>query len=154
MVDLLYRDFVNGGRMTGILQYDTPHGTISIEVDDVTAAAEQGRALAATDGLEIKGGHKPKRTEAGDIVAKASRTFDQAMESLRAYAGTLGDLIEGLDLTPDEVTIDVGLKMSGSAGFIIAKAGAETEMAVSLTWKPRKAKPPETRPDPNAANAN
>jgi len=26
--------------------------------------------------------------------------------------------------------------MSGSAGFIIAKAGAETEMKVALTWEP------------------
>ncbi|NBC34610.1 MAG: hypothetical protein GVY13_18185 [Alphaproteobacteria bacterium] len=124
--------------MTGILQYDTAHGTISIEVDEGTAAAQQGHARAAATGIEVKGDHGPKRTEAGDVIAKASGTFDQAMESLRAYAGSLADMIEGLDLTPEEVSIDVGLKMTGSAGFIIAKAGAETEMKVSLTWKPRK----------------
>ena len=47
------------------------------------------------------------------------------------------DLVAELDLTPEQVSFEVGLKMTGSAGFVIAKAGAETTMKVALTWKPR-----------------
>ena len=59
------------------------------------------------------------------------------MTTLKAYAASLEDLITGLDLTPKEVSVEIGLKLSGSAGFIIAKAGAETEMKVALTWEPK-----------------
>ena len=61
------------------------------------------------------------------------------MSTQKAYAANLEDLIRGLDLTPSEVSVEIGLKLSGSVGFIITKAGAETEMKVSLTWEPNKA---------------
>ena len=119
--------------MTGILQFHTEHGVISFEIDPSDAQAVGGEVSAP---LVAKGGV--------DIVAKAPRSFDEAMSTLKAYAANLEDLVMGLDLTPREVSVEIGLKMSGSAGFIIAKAGAETEMKVGLTWEPK----PSTKPAP------
>jgi hypothetical protein len=48
----------------------------------------------------------------------------------------------GLELTPSEVAVEIGLKLTGSAGFVIAKAGAESEMKVSLKWQPKSAANP------------
>ncbi len=129
--------------MTGIIQYETKHGLVSIEVDEAVAEAiavdQSGSA-----GLTAKGGYRPARSSGGDVIAKAPGKFDEAMATLKAYAGNLADLIGEIELTPEEVSFEVGLKMTGSAGFIIAKAGAETEMKVALTWKPKAAEAPKT----------
>ncbi len=121
--------------MTGILTFETKHGTIAVEVDESVARAAGGES--ATPEFTSKGSQTMTAKGIGDIVAKAPKSFDEAMATLKAYAGSLEDLIMGLDLTPKEVSVEIGLKMSGSAGFIIAKAGAETEMKVSLTWEPK-----------------
>jgi inner membrane protein involved in colicin E2 resistance len=122
--------------MTGIIQYETKHGLVSIEVDEAVAEAAGGRRQGDT-GLKAKGGYRTASATDGDIIAKAPGKFDEAMATLKAYAGNLADLIEEIEMTPEEVSFEVGLKMTGSAGFIIAKAGAETEMKVALTWKPK-----------------
>ncbi len=121
--------------MTGILTFETKHGTIAVEVDETVARAVGG--VAETPAYTRKGSQTMTAKGVGDVVAKAPKSFDEAMATLKAYAGSLEDLIMGLDLTPKEVSVEIGLKMSGSAGFIIAKAGAETEMKVSLTWEPK-----------------
>ena len=121
--------------MTGILTFETKHGTIAVEVDETVARAAGGEA--ATPAFTSKGAQTMTAKGMGDIVAAAPKSFDEAMATLKAYAGSLEDLIMGLDLTPKEVSVEIGLKMSGSAGFIIAKAGSEVEMKVALTWEPK-----------------
>lgn len=125
--------------MTGILQYETKHGLVSIEVDEAVARAV-GSDQEAETGLQAKGRFRTASADGGDVIAKAPGKFDEAMASLRAYAEGLADLIDDFEFTPEEVSVEVGLKMTGSAGFIIAKAGAETEMKVALTWKPTPSK--------------
>lgn len=128
--------------MTSILQFRTARGEIiSVEVDESLAQAAGG--APATSPLIAKGSAPMTSKSAGDIIALAPKSFEEAMSTLKAYAGGLEDLILGLDLTPREVSVEIGLKMTGSAGFIIAKAGAETEMKVSLTWEPRPKSPAE-----------
>lgn len=124
----LPRNETKESSMTGILTFQTEHGEIAVEVDE-------GVALAA-------GGTGPVRKGGGgssgvEILARSPRSFDEAMVTLKAYAASLDDLIRGLHLTPKEVAVQIGLRMSGSAGFIIAKAGAETDMKISLKWEPQ-----------------
>lgn len=122
--------------MTGIITFETKHGTVAVEVDESVARAAGGEA--APPKFVSKGSQAMTPKGGADIVAKAPRSFDEAMGTLRAYAANLEELILGLDLTPKEVSVEIGLKMSGSAGFVIAKAGAETEMKVALTWEPKR----------------
>jgi Trypsin-co-occurring domain 1 len=113
--------------MTGILTFPTEHGEIAVEVDESVARAAGGIGPIA------KGGG----ASGVEIVARSPCSFDEAMVTLKAYAASLDDLIRGLDLTPKEVAVQIGLRMSTSAGFIIAKAGAETDMKISLKWEPQ-----------------
>jgi|GEM_PF-1282363 len=124
--------------MTGILVFESRHGQIAVEVDDSVARAAGG--AADTTRFTPKGG-PPAATE---VMVKAPKTFDEAMESLKAYAGALEDVVMSLDLTPSEVSVQIGLKLTGSAGFVIAKAGAESEMKVSLKWEPKRGRGPDT----------
>ncbi len=119
--------------MTEILTFETKHGTITVEMDENVAAAAGGGVDLSE--YQAKGpGSSLSRT--GEIVAGAPNSFDDAMSSLRAYAASLEDLIQSLHMTPKAVSAEIGLKFSGTAGFIIAKAGMETETKVALTWEP------------------
>ena len=115
--------------MTGIMQFETAHCVISIEVDEAVARAAGGEGHGE---LTSKG----SGGEAGDIVAPAIAGIDKTLATLKAYVGTLADMVETLGITPEQVSVELGLKFTGSAGFVIAKAGAETHMKVSLSWKP------------------
>jgi hypothetical protein len=128
--------------MTGILTFQTPHGAVSVEVADGVALAAGGRP--GGDQLVAKGAASAL---GGEILANAPKTFDQAMTTLRAYAANLEDFILSLDLTPQEVSVQIGLKLTGSAGFVIAKAGGESEMRVSLKWAPNaRTRSPDAKP--------
>ncbi len=121
--------------MSSILQFKTARGEIvSVEVTDHVALSSQN---PETEDLVAKGSLPPAANGFGEIVATAPRSFEEAIATLRGYAGALGDMIGDLDLRPAEVSVEIGLKMTGSAGFVIAKAGAETEMTVSLKWQPK-----------------
>lgn len=121
--------------MTGILQFKTARGDIvSVEVADDVARNAGG---TATKGMVAKGSQPMTAKGLDEVVAAAPRSFEEAMATLKGYATALGDMIGDLDLTPAEVAVEIGLKMTGSASFVIAKAGAETEMKVSLKWEPK-----------------
>lgn len=123
--------------MTGILVFESRHGQIAVEVDDIVARAEGGTPAASH--LVTKG----SQPVGSEVLAKAPRNFEDAMTSLKAYAGALEDLILGLDIMPSEVSVQIGLKLTGAAGFVIAKAGAESEMKVSLKWEPKRGRGPD-----------
>lgn len=116
--------------MTGILKFETKHGTVAIEVDEDQAGTVQ--ASDADDGY-VRKGSEPMTAKGPKIPS----SFSKAMEPLRAYAGNIEEVISDLDITPREVSVEVGLKWSGETGFIIAKAGTEVEMKVALTWEPK-----------------
>lgn len=121
--------------MTGILQFTTARGdVVSVEVADNVALSASGNSV---DGMVAKGSQPVTAKGFGEVVGAAPKTFEEAMGTLKGYATALGDMIGKLELTPSEVAVEIGLKMTGSAGFIIAKAGAETEMKVALKWEPK-----------------
>lgn len=119
--------------MTGILVFKSAHGDIAVEVDEAVARAA---ADGAGEGPARRRGAEPLGGKGAEVLARSSVDFAQAMQTLKAYAGTVEDLIKSLDLVPSEVSVQVGLKLTGQAGFIIAKAGTEAEMQVALKWQP------------------
>lgn len=72
-----------------------------------------------------------------ELVQKAERRFEEAIDSAKTAADTLLNKIKSLSEQPDEVEITFGLKASGELGgnFFVAKAGLEANYSVKLTWK-------------------
>ncbi|MFF0950141.1 CU044_2847 family protein [Rhizobium leguminosarum] len=124
--------------MTGIVTFTTPHGTVAFEVDD--AVARKNTSAEQNDRLVAKGFAPP---DAGEIVASSTKSFGEAMSTFKAYVANLQDLLSDLVIAPSEVSVELGLKLTGSAGFVIAKAGAESEIKISLSWKNDKAEKQE-----------
>ena len=109
--------------MSEIMAFESPHGVVRVET-----------SLARTSG--VSGSYREKGVV--DSFERSGQTFAEAMSSFRALANNLADVVGRLDVRPSEVSFEVGLKMVGAVGFVVAKAGAETEMRVSLTWSPRR----------------
>jgi hypothetical protein len=97
-----------------------------IEVDNAPPAAS---AWAAD---EVRG----KRTE--KAVAVATDLLDDAVTLARACAAKfnagLADIEQGTR-SPDEVSLELGIKMDGEFGAVLAKASAGAQLQVRLTWQ-------------------
>lgn len=128
---------MKGKEMTGILKFETDYGDVLIEVDEETASAASRDQTARDEGLTPKSGVVPLTAKSpGTIAGKANKKLGDAMSIVKSYASTVQDVVGGLKVTPKEVSVEIGLKLKGEAGFIIAKAGTEAEMKIALTWEP------------------
>jgi hypothetical protein len=65
---------------------------------------------------------------------RLSETLDKILPALSEIAGK----ISSLNLKPDEIELEVGIKFVGEAGVVFAKASAEATLVVTLKWKPQR----------------
>ena len=93
-----------------------------------------GSVLVEVEEAETAGG--PVRASRGtDLPEKAQLTFEQALARVRPAAEAIIGRLRDLDDPPDQVGVEFGIKLSGTAGAIIASAGVEANYKVTLTWK-------------------
>ncbi|MEU6282137.1 CU044_2847 family protein [Streptomyces sp. NPDC047028] len=67
-------------------------------------------------------------------AAQATRTFEGALDSVRAAAHSALSVFRDGALRPDSVELEFGVKLSAEAGAIIAKGAAEGQLVVRLGW--------------------
>ena len=53
-----------------------------------------------------------------------------------AIEGAKAVLAKARDAAPDEIQVKFGIKVSGTANWLVAKAATEGNFEVTLTWKP------------------
>ena len=100
--------------MTEIVQFETGHGRVFVEV--------------AEDGI---GTERIARNEDG--VLQAETRLDEALQvarpAIRAVLDTLRDLV------PEEHVVEFGIKLNAEAGVVVAKSAAEGHFTVRITWR-------------------
>jgi hypothetical protein len=64
-----------------------------------------------------------------EVIAR----IDEAVAPLVAGAGAILSRLKAIH--PDEIEVTFGVKVSGTANWVIAKAATEGNFAVTLTWK-------------------
>jgi hypothetical protein len=92
-----------------------------------------------------KGGEKAKR-----MVVVAQQTFEESIERIKPAAAMIVEKLRGLHETPDELSIEFGIKATLDAGIVVASAGGEANFRVTLTWKDRKKQPEKKEADGEA----
>ena len=75
-----------------------------------------------------------RASRAGDAIAAAAITYEQALESVRRTADATVRMLRDLGRAPDKLEVEFAVRLSGEYGAIIAKAGAEANLTVRLTW--------------------
>ncbi|MFJ3493011.1 CU044_2847 family protein [Streptomyces sp. NPDC086091] len=105
--------------MTRVVEFRTDGGAVV----SVEAAEEQrpGSRLVAR----------------GDGTVQAARTFEGALDGVRAAAESALRVFRDGTLRPDGVEIEFGVKLAAETGAIIAKGTAEGHLVVRLSWSPQ-----------------
>ena len=71
-----------------------------------------------------------------ESVAKSQRAINHAMGTISALAKKTMVTIKTIPITerPSTIEVSFGLKLDAEAGAVVAKAGAEASINVTMTW--------------------
>ena len=72
-----------------------------------------------------------------DIAEKSREALDDALKTMRKMAKKSVKAIREIHVTerPNTISIAFGLKLSAEGGAVIAKAGVEAAINVTMTWQ-------------------
>jgi hypothetical protein len=85
------------------------------------------------------GGFAP--AAAADGFVWAQQTFAQAMDQARHAAEVAYDQFRKMAQRPDEVELKLGIRLSASAGAVLAKTTTDANVTVRLVWRAGPATP-------------
>lgn len=106
----------SGGAVTHVIEVPVEGGeSIRVEV------AEE------TDGIV-------RVARPGQVAAIAQESLQQSLDRIRPVATALWEKLRHLPETPDQVTVEFGIKLSAEAGVIVARGATEANFVVSLEW--------------------
>jgi NTP-dependent ternary system trypsin peptidase co-occuring protein len=77
-------------------------------------------------------GFAPAAVGPGEVAAKATESFEAAIDRLLPAVEAIGERVKRL--RPDELSVTMGVKLTAEAGVIVARATAEANFAVTLKW--------------------
>ena len=70
----------------------------------------------------------------GDVVAKAGRTLKQVLRPLVPVLHAVHETVSTMESHPNEVTVELGVKLTQDLRLGIVSSGGEASMVVSATW--------------------
>ncbi|GAB2998035.1 hypothetical protein GCM10023080_075000 [Streptomyces pseudoechinosporeus] len=91
--------------------------------------------VITVEGIEDASGHQMV-SRRDDGTVQATRTFEGALDGVRAAAESALQVFRDGSLRPDSVEIEFGVKLTAEAGALIAKSGAEGHLLLRLSWSP------------------
>ncbi|MET7472919.1 CU044_2847 family protein [Streptomyces sp. NPDC005648] len=91
-------------------------------------------AMIVVEGVDEDSG--ARTVSRGDGPTQAARTFENALDSVRAAAESALRVFRDGTLRPDSVELEFGVKLSAETGAVIAKGAAEGHLVVKLSWSP------------------
>ncbi|GGW18445.1 hypothetical protein GCM10018980_48450 [Streptomyces capoamus] len=107
-------------------------GSVDVMNRLVEFTTEDG-AVVVVESADTVGGAKLVSRGDGPAV-QATRTFEGALDGVRAAARSALRVFRDGSLRPDSVEMEFGVKLSAEAGAVIAKGAAEGQLVVRLTW--------------------
>jgi hypothetical protein len=70
----------------------------------------------------------------GEVAVDAIETMEAGLDTLQPALIGLRDKLRAVG--PQEMTVELGIKLSTKAGIVIAQAAAEANFKVTLHWRP------------------
>ncbi len=74
------------------------------------------------------------RASRGDTLAKAKETLEEALNNVLPVTKSVVEKLRSIGNKPDEIEIAFGVKLTTTAGAVIASATAEANFDVTLRW--------------------
>ena len=105
---------------------------------------EGGSIVVEVDEPESAGTVRAGR---GDTIVKAKETLEEALTTVLPVTKSVVEKLRSMGNKPDEIEISFGVKLTTSAGAILAVATGEANFAVTVRWTSKKEESP---PKPQA----
>lgn len=115
----------------------THHGGAGGAMDGLMEFETDGGARVVVEGVDDEAG--ARLVSRGDGPARATRTFENALDGVRAAADSALRVFRDGSLQPDSVELEFGVKLTAEAGAVIAKGSTEGHLVVKLSWSPDRA---------------
>ena len=94
---------------------------------------EDGTAvICEVAGDEVVRGTAPASRRGDALVVETGKRLEQVVEVVRPAVGVLRSAVS--DLGPGEVTVEFGVKLSVSAGAVIASGTTDAHFTLSCKW--------------------
>ncbi|MGH3826803.1 MAG: CU044_2847 family protein [Pseudonocardiaceae bacterium] len=90
---------------------------------------------------EIPGDLVLASAEPGKVAARARASLEDALEGVKPSLLKIVEMLR--EITPEQTTVEFGLKLGGETGMIIAKGTAEVNFKVTMSWGAGKPAQPE-----------
>jgi hypothetical protein len=94
-------------------------GSITVEVDDVNGART------------MRGGSD----RGAELVERGGQTLEQSLGAIAPALHEVLDKLRSVSRELAEIEVELGLKLTGEAGMVVAKAGAEANFRVLVRWQ-------------------
>ncbi|MGC2374512.1 MAG: CU044_2847 family protein [Solirubrobacteraceae bacterium] len=93
-------------------------GSITVEVDDVGGART------------MRGGDR-----GAELVERGGRTFEESLGTIVPALHEIVEKLRGVSSELSQIEVELGLKFTGEAGMVVARAGAEANFRVLVRWE-------------------
>ena len=85
--------------------------------------------------LKSKPGVRRVAIASGDLAERSAEALANATGTIQAMADWVNTTVDDLAGNPDTVEVEFGITLNVEGQALIAKAGAEAAISVSLTWE-------------------
>lgn len=107
--------------------------TVSFEEDEdiILVEFETGSGLRSVD-----------RETTDELVEKSKLAIERSMKTVQRMAKKAIQAIQAIPISerPTTFQFEFGIKLSGEMGAVVAKAGAEAAITVTMTWEHKEQK--------------
>jgi Trypsin-co-occurring domain 1 len=93
-------------------------GSITVEVDEEAGART------------MRGGDRGT-----DLVERGGRTLEESLGAIAPALHEVLDKMRSVSTELSQIEVELGLKLTGEAGMVVARAGAEANFRVLLRWQ-------------------
>jgi Trypsin-co-occurring domain 1 len=110
--------------MKKLLQFSTADGTeFFVEVNE-PASGDPVRGSTTND---TRG-----------VIQDAKESFDKALKPLRDISDSIINSIKEISNSPNEFTVELGLKFTARAGIILTSLDSEANLKIVLKWQKKE----------------
>jgi hypothetical protein len=93
--------------------------------------ADNQRIVVEMDDDQLAG-MAPAAVSPGQVALKATESFEAAIDRLLPAVRAIADRVR--QVTPDQASVELGVKVTAESGVIVAKAAGEANFKLTLTW--------------------
>ncbi len=104
---------------------------------DFAEESSDGKTLIV-EVSEDDAGVVPVGIDPSQVARRATVSFDASLDLIQGIASRSVASIRAMPVQPDEFKLDFSVKFVADVGAVLAKAGGEANLAVSMTWRPTK----------------